>query len=134
MVMIIDEIEGRDLVTMRECIDLMEDETGNGVAQTLGHGSAILLKAHGAVTVGKTVEQATVNMIDLEEMARMNVYCLSAGGRDFPQVPLEEVRNFTNFRRNEVHELPWLKKHGFRRIREESGWTWDYWSEKIREK
>ena len=110
------------------------NETGDGVAKALGQGSALLLKAHGAVTVGKTVEQATVNMIDLEEMARMNLHCLSAGGPDFPKVPLEEVQNFTNFRRNEVHELPWLKKHGFRRIREESGWTWDYWVEKTKKR
>ena len=36
MVMIIDEIEGRDLVTMRECIDLMED-----VFREIGKGNGV---------------------------------------------------------------------------------------------
>src|SRR3990172_849763 len=43
------------------------DETGAEMAAALGRRSALLLKAHGAVTVGKTIEQATVNMIPLEE-------------------------------------------------------------------
>ena len=42
------------------------DETGGEMAGLLGSRAALLLKAHGAVTVGKSVEQATVNMIDLE--------------------------------------------------------------------
>ncbi|MBI2351558.1 MAG: class II aldolase/adducin family protein, partial [Deltaproteobacteria bacterium] len=45
------------------------DETGSEMASLLGSRSALLLKAHGAVTVGRSVEQATVNMIDLEEQA-----------------------------------------------------------------
>jgi L-fuculose-phosphate aldolase len=48
------------------------DETGSEMAAALGPRSALLLKARGAVTVGRSVEQATVNMIDLEEQARMN--------------------------------------------------------------
>ncbi|MFQ5850410.1 MAG: class II aldolase/adducin family protein [Candidatus Binatia bacterium] len=107
------------------------DETGAGMAELLGHGSALLLRAHGAVTVGKTVEQATVNMIDLEEQAKMNLYCLAAGGPDFPKVPDDEVRTFIKFRREELHELPWLKKYGFSQLSEESAWTWKYWAYKI---
>jgi len=107
------------------------DETGGAMAALLGSRQALLLKAHGAVTVGKTVEQATVNMIDLEEQAKMNVYCLSAGGGDFSAVPPEEVKNFVNFRREKLHELPWLKKYGFTQLSEESAWTWKYWSRKI---
>jgi ribulose-5-phosphate 4-epimerase/fuculose-1-phosphate aldolase len=108
------------------------DETGGAMAAVLGAKRALLLKAHGAVTVGNTVEQATVNMIDLEEQAKMNVYCLSAGGGDFPRVPAEEVKAFVDFRREKLHELPWLKKYGFAQLLEESAWTWKYWSNKIR--
>jgi ribulose-5-phosphate 4-epimerase/fuculose-1-phosphate aldolase len=107
------------------------DETGGAMAALLGSRQALLLKAHGAVTVGKTVEQATVNMIDLEEQAKMNVYCLSAGGGDFPTVPAEEVQNFVKFRREKLHELPWLKKYGFTQLLEESAWTWKHFSRKV---
>ena len=107
------------------------DETGSEMAAVLGAKSALLLKAHGAVTVGKTVEQATVNMIDLEEQARMNFYCLSAGGPEFPRVPEREVEEFVKFRREKLHELPWLKRYGFTQLLEESAWTWKYWSAKV---
>ncbi len=108
------------------------DETGTATASTLGPRSALLLKAHGAVTVGKTVEQATVNMIDLEEQAKMNVHCLAAGGAGFPRVKQDEVDAFIRFRREKLHELPWLKRYGFAQLLEESAWTWKYWDYKIR--
>jgi ribulose-5-phosphate 4-epimerase/fuculose-1-phosphate aldolase len=107
------------------------DETGANMAAALGHGSALLLKAHGAVTVGKTVEQATVNMIDLEEQARMNLYCINAAGPNFPRVPDREVEAFVKFRREKLHELPWLKKYGFTQLLEESAWTWKHFSRKV---
>jgi ribulose-5-phosphate 4-epimerase/fuculose-1-phosphate aldolase len=107
------------------------DETASEMAASLGARPALLLKAHGAVTVGRNVEQATVNMIDLEEQARMNLYCLNAGGPDFPRVPQREVEAFVKFRREKLHELPWLKKYGFTQLLEESAWTWKYWSGKV---
>jgi ribulose-5-phosphate 4-epimerase/fuculose-1-phosphate aldolase len=107
------------------------DETGGAVAALLGSKRALLLKAHGAVTVGNTVEQATVNMIDLEEQAKMNVHCLSAGGGEFPAIAAEEVKAFVDFRRERLHQLPWLKKHGFAQLLEESAWTWKYWSQRV---
>jgi 3,4-dihydroxyphthalate decarboxylase len=107
------------------------DETGSQMAAALGQRSALLLKAHGAVTVGKTVEQATVNMIDLEEQAQMNYYCLNVGGPDFPRVPPKEVDAFVKFRREKLHDLPWLKKYGFAQLSEESAWTWKHFSQKV---
>ncbi len=107
------------------------DETGSQMAAALGQRSALLLKAHGAVTVGKTVEQATVNMIDLEEQAQMNYYCLNVGGTDFPRVSPKEVDAFVKFRREKLHELPWLKKYGFAQLSEESAWTWKHFSRKV---
>jgi ribulose-5-phosphate 4-epimerase/fuculose-1-phosphate aldolase len=107
------------------------DETGSQMAAALGPRSALLLKAHGAVTVGKTVEQATVNMIDLEEQARMNYCCLTAAGPNFPRVPPKEVEAFVKFRREKLHELPWLKRYGFAQLAEESAWTWKHFSRKV---
>jgi hypothetical protein len=37
---------------------------------------------------------AIVNIIDLGEQARMNLYCLNAGGLDFPRVPSKKVKAF----------------------------------------
>jgi ribulose-5-phosphate 4-epimerase/fuculose-1-phosphate aldolase len=48
-------------------------EMGQGVAQTLGSGSALLLKGNGALTVGDSIGQAVVRSIYLEEAARIAI-------------------------------------------------------------
>jgi len=45
------------------------EKDGREVAETLGQGAAIVLKNHGAVTVGKNVAQAVVRMYYLERAA-----------------------------------------------------------------
>jgi ribulose-5-phosphate 4-epimerase/fuculose-1-phosphate aldolase len=44
-------------------------QDGREVAETLGGGKAVILRNHGAVTVGKTVAEAVVNMYYLERAA-----------------------------------------------------------------
>src|SRR5262249_159308 len=53
---------------------VLSDEEGMAVARLLGDGTAILLEGHGATTVGNNLEQAVLNMINLEEQARMSWY------------------------------------------------------------
>ncbi|MBI2351559.1 MAG: hypothetical protein HYV00_08820, partial [Deltaproteobacteria bacterium] len=50
----------------------------------------------------------------------------------FPRVAAREVEAFVTFRREKLHELPWLKKYGFAQLLEESAWTWKYWSRKVK--
>jgi len=45
------------------------EKDGHEVAEMLGQGAAILLKNHGAVTVGKDVAQAVIRMYYLEQAA-----------------------------------------------------------------
>jgi ribulose-5-phosphate 4-epimerase/fuculose-1-phosphate aldolase len=44
-------------------------KAGREVAETLGNGAAVILKNHGAVTVGRSVEEAVVLMYYLERTA-----------------------------------------------------------------
>ncbi len=44
-------------------------EDGREIAQTLGQGKAVILKNHGAVTIGRTVAEAVVTMYHLERAA-----------------------------------------------------------------
>jgi hypothetical protein len=48
---------------------ILTDEDGTGVATTLGDGLAVLLKGHGAATVGTTMQQSVTGMLHLEEQA-----------------------------------------------------------------
>lgn len=52
---------------------------GDAVAAALGDRDVVHLRNHGVVTVGRTVEEATVNAIFLERLARANLLAASLG-------------------------------------------------------
>ena len=54
-------------------------ELGVEAARALGGGSAVLLESHGAVTVGRDLEQALGLAIALEEVAKVYLAVLAAG-------------------------------------------------------
>lgn len=64
-------------------------ETGRLVSEALGGACAVVLKNHGVVTVGRTIEQAVVTAFALEETARMQVIASTVGE---PQ-PLTEAES-----------------------------------------
>ncbi|OBF39430.1 aldolase [Mycobacterium sp. ACS1612] len=69
-------------------------ELGRAVAAAVGDAKVCLLRGHGIVTVGESVEQATLRALDLVELARITTEVALLGGR--PQVLTEDDR----------HELP----------------------------
>jgi ribulose-5-phosphate 4-epimerase/fuculose-1-phosphate aldolase len=48
---------------------IYQAEDGREIAQSLGDGKAVILKNHGAVTIGRTVAEAVVNMYLLDRAA-----------------------------------------------------------------
>jgi ribulose-5-phosphate 4-epimerase/fuculose-1-phosphate aldolase len=61
-------------------------ELGREVALALGDGEACMLKGHGIVTVGATVEEGVLTAIALGELAQVNLLAASAGEPE----PLDE--------------------------------------------
>jgi len=59
---------------------IIHEKDGAEVARLMGSHSAILLQGHGAATVGGDMEDAMVNMLHLEEQARMNYLAFCAAG------------------------------------------------------
>jgi L-fuculose-phosphate aldolase len=45
------------------------EELGNGMARVLGKGCAVLIRGHGIVTVGESIEDACLNAVNLEKLA-----------------------------------------------------------------
>jgi L-ribulose-5-phosphate 4-epimerase len=75
---------------------ILTDEDGSGVAATLGEGRAVLLKGHGAATVGNSMQESVSNMLHLEEQAKLNTEAASIMGMNHPYMSdemLEEQRN-----------------------------------------
>jgi ribulose-5-phosphate 4-epimerase/fuculose-1-phosphate aldolase len=88
--------EGRDLVRNElpmfphSRLILSEDD-GMGVANALGQDSAVLLRGHGAACTGRNMEQGVMNMLHLEEQARMNYLAFCAMGKDYAGIPGDDI-------------------------------------------
>jgi 3,4-dihydroxyphthalate decarboxylase len=66
------------------------DDLGDAVADTLGDRPVCILRGHGIVTVGDSIEQAVVRALNIEILARMT---LAAGQRGTipPELPPEDI-------------------------------------------
>jgi len=54
-------------------------EVAEEVAGLIGPNKAVILKGHGAVVVGKSIEETTVSAVDLERAAKVQLMAASAG-------------------------------------------------------
>jgi L-fuculose-phosphate aldolase len=82
-------------------------EEGTELANVLGARQAALLFGHGAVTVGTDLEDAVMNMVNLEEQAKMNWYAYCAAGPDHARIPEEMIKAERNKPR--FDDLPHMK-------------------------
>ena len=70
------------------------DEHGQGLVKALGTAPTCMLRGHGAVTVGDTPENAMLNMMYLEDQAKLNVYACMAVGKDYQGIPEEQIQQY----------------------------------------
>ncbi len=102
-----------DRVPIFETPDLIgTEELARALAQKLGDRVGVMIWGHGATTVGKSVEDATVNSIYLEKNAYMQLLASAAGN---PR-PLE--REYARGYVKNVHE-PLFQ------------YIWDYYEERL---
>ena len=80
------------------------DAEGMEVGRLIQGHKAVLLQGHGATTTGGDLEEAVMNMMRLEEQARMNYYALSALGPDYPSIPDALIAEMSG--RTPLAELP----------------------------
>jgi L-fuculose-phosphate aldolase len=102
-------------------------EEGTELANVLGHRPAALLFGHGAVTVGADLEESVINMVNLEEQAKMNWYAYCAAGPDHARIPEEMIA--AERRKPRFDELPHMKG-----LVEQAGvvharGAWQYWAQ-----
>jgi L-fuculose-phosphate aldolase len=64
-----------------ETTDLITDQTrGRAVARVLGSGNALILRNHGIVTAGRSIEEAVFLAVKLERACRIQMLAEAAGG------------------------------------------------------
>jgi len=74
------------------CAELIvSPDQGRGVAQALGQHRVCHLQGHGIVSVGQTVQEATLGAIHLERLAEVN-YRVAQLGRQPRVIPPEEIQ------------------------------------------
>jgi len=76
-------------------IDLIRtQEMGRGVAATLGPHAAVLLKSHGVVMAGRSLDEAVVLLTMLENAAQIQLLVEAAGemAPEFPAGEIEKLR------------------------------------------
>src|SRR5262245_27386915 len=65
-------------------------EMGAGVARALGAGRVVLLKNHGVVVTGASIEEAVISIIMLENAAMIQMVA-EAAGTPAPEFPPEDI-------------------------------------------
>jgi L-fuculose-phosphate aldolase len=80
-----------DVGVYTETINLIRTHAmGAGVAKALGPHRAVLLRNHGAVVTGKTIEEAVVGTIMLENAAQIQLL-VEAAGEPGPEFPPDDI-------------------------------------------
>jgi ribulose-5-phosphate 4-epimerase/fuculose-1-phosphate aldolase len=78
-----------DVAVYPRSILISSPELGRDLVSTMGGRSASLLTGHGIVTVGRSVEQATVTAIKVETVAEVTLQVAQAG-RSAPDISLQD--------------------------------------------
>ncbi|TAN20298.1 MAG: class II aldolase/adducin family protein [Actinomycetota bacterium] len=73
-------LAAKGIPTFRSSCLIGTDELGDELAEVLDDASAVLLRGHGLVTVGNTVEEATVNAVRVSQLADMTFKVKLLGG------------------------------------------------------
>ena len=81
------------LGTYDDTINLIRSpEMGAGVARALGSRRAVLLKNHGVVVAGASIEEVVISTIMLENAAMIQMIA-EAAGTPAPEFPLADIQN-----------------------------------------
>ena len=84
------------LGTYTDTINLIRSHAmGAGVARALGQGRGVLLKNHGPVVTGATIEEAVISTLMLENGAQVQLLAEAAGdpAPEFPREDIEKLKH-----------------------------------------
>ena len=73
---------------------IITEDDGMEVVAAIGSSSSLLLRGHGAVTTGANLEASVMNMLHLEEQARLNWQALTAFGPNYKGISDESMDEF----------------------------------------
>jgi L-fuculose-phosphate aldolase len=101
-------------------IYILDNEEGAALAKSLGDASAVMIKGHGIVTVGESIDEACINALYMERTAKI----LAIAGLYGYQGPTPDA----------IETLTASRKKLFRRPRDEMFHSadWNYYADKVK--
>jgi 3,4-dihydroxyphthalate decarboxylase len=93
---------------------------GEALVQCLGHKNVCILRGHGIVTTGASVQEATIKAIQLETLAGITLEIAKAGGTPEPISP-EDQEYFRKLRESQDKKASAHNQDVFK-------WTWRHYT------
>jgi ribulose-5-phosphate 4-epimerase/fuculose-1-phosphate aldolase len=100
-------------------IYILDDKEGADLARTLDNANAVLIKGHGIVTVGKTIDEACMNALYMERTAKLMAMAQLFGFAGVSESFLETLAGS----KEKLHSRP--------RAKMSHSADWNYYAEKI---
>ena len=93
-------------------IYILDESEGTALAKTLGDASAIMIKGHGIVTVGATIDEACINALYMERTAKIMAIARLHGYQGPTEESIQTLtaskkKLFTRPRANTAHSAEW---------------------------
>lgn len=96
------------IAVYQSSVQIDTPELGRDLAAVLGGHSAVLLKGHGVVVTGGSIEEATVSAVNLERSARLQLMVEGIGQpREIPATELNDESLTVGLSRREYVEAQW---------------------------
>jgi ribulose-5-phosphate 4-epimerase/fuculose-1-phosphate aldolase len=110
---------GRGVPIYPRPIYILDESEGADLARTLGEANGMMIKGHGIVTVGKSIDEACINALYMERTAKIMATAQLFG---FGGVPKEFVGQLSNSKAKLLSRGPRLPHSA----------EWNYYADKIK--
>ena len=103
---------GRGVPIYPKPIYILDDAEGADLARTLDQAVAVMIKGHGIVTVGKTIDEACMCALRMERAAKIMAMAQLFGFKGVPDDFIEQLRGskkklFSRQRTRTAHSADW---------------------------
>ena len=117
---------GRGVPIYPEPIYILDDQEGAELARTLDQANAVMIKGHGIVTVGKTIDEACMNALYMERTAKLmamaQLFGFSGVSDDFIETLTVSKKKLLSRRRGKItHSADW--NYYAEKVRKGENWT-----------
>jgi 3,4-dihydroxyphthalate decarboxylase len=86
----------RGIPLFQSSLTLHSKEQVHAMLEVMGESDVCVLRGHGVVVVGKSIEEATLRAIKLDHLAKMNLQAAAVG--NVPSIPQDDIDAFLSRR------------------------------------